>query len=344
LAIWGKHDKEQNENHFRGPGSIDTPSKFGITVSQTTYPILVDEVGGLLSEDSKRDNILLDMVKYSVQGKHARSRFHENILALSPLAFTSNDPPPQDPAYRRRFVAIQYYENEKWTEAEKEEFKCWLSEEGIRDKLKMLGDFVIRYVIEHPEIILRYSSYSWNERATTILKEFYKSVDREPPEWVNLVAEQTLVQEVGEERQFELRGFFQQQILEAYRRDIYANPDPNTMIEDSYGKPIRSMTPVSFSQKIDYCLNNKSIPFLRLCKRNLSQEAEVAITSNICSELKKYDRSTSGITMNTLASRIPDFKYEKRSIGDHSFRVICGLKSKFSEFLNCEITEDDAKE
>ena len=158
------------------------------------------------------------MVKYSVQSKYTRSRFHENILALSPLAFTSNDPPPQDPAYRRRFVAMQFYENEKWTEAEKEEFKLWLTEEGIRDKLKTLGDFVARYVIEHPEI-LKYSSYSWNERATTILKEFYKSVDVEPPTWIDLIAEQTIVQEVSEERQFEIRGFLQQAILEGYRRE-----------------------------------------------------------------------------------------------------------------------------
>ena len=95
------------------------------------------------------------MVKYSVQGKYVRSKFHENILALSPLAFTSNDPPPQDPAYRRRFVAIQFYENEKWAESEKEEFKRWLVEQNIRAELGVLGNFVSRYIIEHPEI-LRY--------------------------------------------------------------------------------------------------------------------------------------------------------------------------------------------
>ena len=258
LAVWGKYDKQQNEIHFRGPGSIDTPSKLGITVSQTTYSILVDEVGGLLNDDSRRENILLDMVKYSVQSKYTRSRFHENILALSPLAFTSNDPPPQDPAYRRRFVAMQYYENEKWTEAEKEEFKLWLAEEGIRDNLKTLGDFVARYVIEHPEI-LKYSSYSWNERATTILKEFYKSVDVEPPTWIHLIAEQTIVQEVSEERQFEIRGFLQQAILEGYRRDSFTNPDPSTIDDD--GK--RIYTEVTFEQKINYCLNNRSCTFLK---------------------------------------------------------------------------------
>jgi hypothetical protein len=132
--------------------------------------------------------------------------------------------------------------------------------------------------------------------------------------------------------------------LEAYRRDIYANPDPNTMIEDSDEKPIRNMTPVSFSQKIDYCLSNKSIPFLYPIKKNLGQEAEVAITSNIRSELKKYDKSMSVMTMNTLASKITGFKYEHRSIGNHSFRVICGPKPKFYEFLNCEITDDDTND
>jgi hypothetical protein len=207
LAIWGKHDKEQNEIHFKGPGSVDTPSKFGITISQTTYPVLIDEIGGLLNDDNRHNNILLDMVKYSVQGKHVRSRFNENIPALSMLAFTSNDPPPQDEAYRRRFVAIQFNEGEKWTEQEKEEFKHWLNEENRKDKLKTLGDFVATYVLKHPELILRYSSYSWYEPATAILKEFYNSVDREPPAWIDLLAEQTIVQETSEEKQFELRGY-----------------------------------------------------------------------------------------------------------------------------------------
>jgi hypothetical protein len=273
LAIWGKNDKQQNENHIRGPGSIDTPAKFGVTVSQATYPILVDEVGALLNDDSRRDNILLDMVKYSVQGKHARSRFNENILALSPLAFTSNDPPPQDSAYRRRFVAIQYYENEKWTETEKEDFKRWLANEDIRDKLKTLGDFVARYVIEHPEIILNYSS---------------------------------------------------------------TNPDPSTI--DSEGRRIHDMQ-VTFEQKINYCLKNNSIPFLHLCKRNMGQDNEIAITSNIRSELKRHDRLASVLTMSALASKIPGFEYDLRNVNGQRVRVICGPKSKFISFLNCEVSD-----
>ena len=170
-------------------------------------------------------NNLLDMIKYSVQGKHARSRFDENILALSPFAFTSNNPPPQDEAYRRRFVAIQYYENEKWSEPEKNDFKMWLAEEDKMSKLRVLADFVATFVIEHSEI-LKYSSYAWDEQARMILKEFYKSVDKDPPVWIDLIAEQTIIKEVGEENQLEFRGFLQQAILEAYRRDVYTSPDP----------------------------------------------------------------------------------------------------------------------
>ena len=98
-----------------------------------------DEVSGLLSDNSRHDNNLLDMVKYAVQGKSIRSRFGEDILALSPLAFTSNDPPPQNEACRRRFMAMHYNDGEKWTEAEKEKFKKWLNEKDGKNKLKTLA-------------------------------------------------------------------------------------------------------------------------------------------------------------------------------------------------------------
>ena len=337
LGLWDKHDKDRDEIHFRGPGNIDSPSKFGNTVSQTTYPILVDEVGGLLSDDTNKQyhdgNHLLDLIKYAVQGKRARSRFDENILALSPLAFTSNSPPPQDEAYRRRFVAIQYYVNEKWIEAEKNDFKIWLAEDDKIAKLRMLADFVATYVMEHPEI-LKYSSYAWYEPATTILKEFYRSVDKDPPAWIDLIAEQTIVKEVGEEKQLEFRGFLQQAISDAYRRDVYTNPDPATT--DSNGTRIEEMS-VSFEQKINYCLDNKSVHFLHRCKRNKGEESEVAITSDIRLDLKNYDRSSGAATMEALAARIPGFKYDLRNVGGQRIRVICGPWSKFLGFVNYEV-------
>jgi hypothetical protein len=219
--------------------------------------------------------------------------------------------------------------------SEKQEFKRWLAEGDRRGKLKVLGDFVARYVIDHPELILKYSSYSWYEPATIILKEFYKSVDIEPPTWIDLIAEQTIVQEVSEESQFEIRGFLQQAILEGYRRESFTNPHPSTI--DSEGR--RIYTEVTFEQKINYCLDSRSISFLHICKRNSGQEIEVAITSNIRSELKRHDKLRSVMTMNALASKIPGFEYDLRNVGGQRVRVICGSKSKFFSFLNYEVSE-----
>jgi hypothetical protein len=81
---------------------------------------------------------------------------------------------------------------------------------------------------------------------------------------------------------------------------------------------------VSFGQKISYCLNNKSVPFLNLCRRSSGFEIEVAITPNIRAELRKNDRSTSVMTMNALASKIPGFEYELRNVDGRRVRVICG--------------------
>jgi len=127
--------------------------------------------------------------------------------------------------------------------------------------------------------------------------------------------------------------------LEGYRRDIYTNPDPSSIIEDSNGNHIRTVNPVTFEQKIKYCLENRSVPFLHKCNRNLGLEPEIAITSNIRSELKKYDRTAAAVTMETLASKIPGFSYTSRWIGDQTARVVCGPLHKFISFLIPEISE-----
>lgn len=350
LASWAIYpDEEHSHLNFKGPGNLDSPSKFGNAASQTAMPVLGDEIGDLFGDSNKYGyNNMLDLQKYSVQNKFMRTRFNDDILALASFAYTSNNPPPQDSAARRRFFAIQLYNNEVWTEEEKKNYEAWMNEvdpitgKSTRQKLSVFGDFIASYVIKHPELILEYRSYSWHESATLILKEFYKCANIQPPSWLDLLHEQTIIQEAKEESQFELSGFLQQQIIEAYRRDIYANPDPATLIETENGS-VRSTKPVTFVQKMDYCLNNRSITFLHKCNRNLGQDDDIAITSNIRSKLKEYNKTATAASMETLASKIPDFSYSQRWIGKDKVRVICGPISKFREYLDYKITEDEAR-
>jgi hypothetical protein len=121
LAVWRKHDDKRGKDNHLGPGSIDSPYRFGQTISRSTYPVLVDEVGALGEE---RFYFLVEMIKYALlhrvvrSGKFTENKHHSDVLALSNIIFTSNPPPPRDPGYRRRFIIKQYTESDKLTEDE----------------------------------------------------------------------------------------------------------------------------------------------------------------------------------------------------------------------------------
>jgi hypothetical protein len=276
-------------------------------------------------------------------------KFNDNILALTSFAFTSNDPPPNDGAARRRFFAMQFIDDEGWTEKEKIDYEKWMNElvvddstgknKSRREIVSVYGDFVASNVIKNPDLILGYSSYTWHEPATIILKEFYRSTGVEPSEWLDLLAEQTIVQEAKEERQFELRGFLRQCITKSYKDSLYAIPDSHFTVEDSYGNPIRSSKTPEFKDILDYCLRNKTVQFIRRIKRNHGLEDDIAILSSIKSEMRKGNQSS--VTMETLAKKMPGFSYDKRWIDKERIRVVFGSVSKFKEYLDYEISENE---
>jgi hypothetical protein len=330
LAVWRKHNEKKGKDNHLGPGSIDTSYRFGHAISRSTYPILVDEVGAL-GED--KNYFLVEMIKSALLHRVVRSGMfnennrHSDILALSNIIFTSNPPPPRDPAYRRRFIILQYTDADKLTEEEKKEFKSWLIEEDRIEKLGVLGDFAAKYITEHPDLVLDFKDSLWHKPGETILKEFYKSAGKEPPAWLELVAEQNAVQESNEEKHFDLVGFLRHIIQEEFKKNTTG---------------ISEMK-VNFRMKIDDCITKGFVPFLYEHKRNRGGEVEVVITANILSELKRYNRSqtNSNYTLAALASEIPGFKVDQRKINGENKKVACGSKTKFYEFLTPHIQEVD---
>jgi hypothetical protein len=80
--------------------------------------------------------------------------------------------------------------------------------------------------------------------------------------------------------------------------------------------------------------------------KETEREVEVVITSNILSELKKYNRSqtnSSNYTLAALASQIRGFTVDQRKINGENKRVACGPKTKFDEFLIPNIQEVDER-
>jgi hypothetical protein len=103
-------------------------------------------------------------------------------------------------------------------------------------------------------LVLEFKDSLWYKPGEVILKELYRAVGKEPPVWIELIAEQSAIQESNEEKHFELVGFLRHMIQEVYRRDA--------AIEN------RSEIEVDLQMKVNDCLRKESIPFLYEHKRN----------------------------------------------------------------------------
>ena len=72
--------------------SVDSEAKLGYVLSQTTYPITINEVGALSDEKHKK---MLEMVKNSIETRIARSKHihkttYTDVPALCACVLTSN--------------------------------------------------------------------------------------------------------------------------------------------------------------------------------------------------------------------------------------------------------------
>ena len=191
LAIWKKH--KDKTKHDIGFSAADNVARFARAISYNTYPVLINEVQ--LNDDRQKQ--LVETLKHAVQSQTARARLMsrsvaEYISALSPCILTSNDLPPQDPAFRRRIIPIYYSKADEPSQEEIEQFNTILRT-GL-DTLGILGDFAANYILENQEILVNCKS-NWIDIAKRILVEFFKASGKEVPEWIEYFVEETQVQD-----------------------------------------------------------------------------------------------------------------------------------------------------
>ena len=213
------------------------------------------------------------------------------------------------------------------------EFERWL--ESKLHLLGVLGDFIARYVIVKPtkpeESILFHSDKSHDDMAKEIITEFYKSVGKEKPAWLDRIYEQrSIVEENTEQAYFELRGFLMGQITNAYSRHIrtlYKEQDPEVVID--------------FITRLNFCLTNKLVPYLHDHTRRDNTQ-EIIITHDILAEMKRVIDHIEGVTtMEDLGKEIQGFEYTSRKLGGKARRVLAGSRNDFVSFLEGKIAEND---
>jgi hypothetical protein len=317
LAMWGLDSR-----HIKSGANIDTPPRLGHVLSQSTFPVLVNEPGGALSRED-----IVEMIKAAVESKVARGRFYRSsyadIPALAPLIFTSNKYLPRDDALLRRLEVLRFTIGERIPEDRAREFESRVKPE--LKKLKAIGDFATSYFTEKGlgEDLLAQS--------VAVLKAAYESVGLETPSWVYLEHTSESEAELYEDLREAIRSHLVKRINEEYSRFVGRVV---VVREETSSSETYSRSELGLEERARVVLEKQLIPWLVLIG------SEVYITKGILEELKDTIGDT---TLKSLAELL-GWEYKSR----HSIRQGDSVTSKsvirvslesFLEFLKLQFTE-----
>jgi hypothetical protein len=273
LAIWGLDLK----HHETSGGNIDSPAKIGRILSQSTFPVLVNEPGNAFNKEDVVEIIKAAVEGRVARGRHVMGRYYEEALALAPLVFTSNRYLPRDDALLRRLIVLRFTFGEVIPVERAREF-----EEKVKPrivKLKALGDFVAKRMVERPEL-----DCTWEELAVKLLSEAYESVGLNPPEWLKLnagVEEREFYEELVES----IRTFLLERINSEYNRFV-----GRVVVDRGYTTDVVSRSDVDVAERVNIVLEKRLIPWLIL--RN---DDTVLITTSIINELQQVIGDVGGL-------------------------------------------------
>lgn len=180
--IWGLNIFEVE----KGPTAFLSEAKFGANISQSTYPLIVNE-GERLIQTRSRDNVS-DMIKDAVYTLVARERGtitggSMKIPALNPLYITSNVSGINSGELGARFEGVEFHLSKPRTKEEMMEFDEKYRPLGDDSPLRLLvylGSYIKDYFILNPSLL----ELNWRDVSEGILVDAYEECGLPVPEWI----------------------------------------------------------------------------------------------------------------------------------------------------------------
>jgi hypothetical protein len=330
-GIWGKYSDRKHRIPFT---SINSDAKFGFILSQTTYPITINEVGALSDE---RHKVMLEMVKNSIESRVARSKhvnktIYTDIPALCACVLTSNPQPPKDPGFRSKIIPIVFTKEDRHSPEEKAAFDLLMSQRAAQ--LEALGEFSADYIMKNQHVLLKKNKEecNWKETAKVIITEFYKTGGGlDAPYWIDHFLEEELhiVDDSADDVRLLVRAFFINLINDTYNK--YAR-----IYDDTQGME------KTFHMRFNFCCEKELIPSTSLIHGGQT----IVIFSDIMKELRN---PKSGIDASEVASlqelaNTVGLEYGQKWLNGKNTKVAYGDMAKFIRFLDSEIEDKENPE
>jgi hypothetical protein len=306
--------------------SVDSEAKLGFVLSQSTYPITINEVGALSDEKHKK---ILEMVKNSIETRIARSKHihkttYTDVAALCACVLTSNSQPPKDPGYISKAIPITFTKQDKPTLEEKNQFDNLVLQKG--GLLRTIGDFAVDHIMKHPEVLFKkkMEECNWKKTAEVLIIKFYGAAGKPAPYWVDYFVEENRLEESIDDSRVLLRSFFINFVNNTYNK-FSRNSDGSREFK---GK---------FHERFMFCCNNDLIPSIA----TINEGKTIVIFSSIMKELHHI---TSGIDKSEIASlqelaNTIGLDYGQKWLNEKNTRVASGEVEKLISFLDSEIRD-----
>ncbi|MEM5831622.1 MAG: hypothetical protein QXO40_05480, partial [Candidatus Aenigmatarchaeota archaeon] len=173
LNIWGVP-----ENNKSG-AFVDTLARLGNVINETTFPFLINEPGNVFEKME-----IVDAFKNAVENLYIRGKYtgktYINVPALSSFIFTSNRVLLKDDALLRRFIIINFTLEDVIKDEKIKEFREKIESQFF--KLREIGNAIAYLVVKE----------NYELDSTKILRELYKRVGMDEPDWLSLDYEEEI--------------------------------------------------------------------------------------------------------------------------------------------------------
>ena len=306
LHIWGL-----GAQYVKSGSNIDTPARIGFVLSQSTFPILVNEPANVFNKED-----LVEMIKNAIEtvvvrGKYIHGSYTE-IPSLAPLIFTSNRPLPYDDAILRRFIKLSFTYGEKESIEERKRLFSSTVRPQLH-KLKALGKFISYYIIQNQVL-----KEDWESYAEELLETAYKTAELSVPDWVHLRYEE---REEDNTKQ-EILDYIYRMFINAYTQ-TFGRISPQTSL---YGDENDSLLKRDIIVQV---LRNRLIPGVYL--KSKGDELYIVFAKKFVDELSSHF-----LQVTNLKSLAEIFQWEYGQVrvsSDVMFAVTVDL-NKFLEALS----------
>lgn len=323
LYLW---DTPTQDNDLTG-GGFDTVARVGNRISQSTFPIIVNEPAGAFQRLSVTEMIKGAIERITGRGKYEGRRYR-NIPSFAPVMFTANVFVPDDDALVRRFMILHFTHSEKKTDEEIAAFEDeWQTTNHQKCKfnlLKPLAQAVSHEIMEDPSLL----ELEWQEMIDTILTRLYMDCEIKPKNWLYNWSRSESMEDMDDEHREDVRIFLLDQVNRAYGQvrvyDEVTGKQQDKL--DGYTTTMKSSK--AFKERVWTILNERLIGWMVPTKQN--DKDYVCLTMGFKKEVHrelKVCQPLRGI------AELMDWKYKNVKFGKKQQKCIMIPLKDFLGFL-----------